>query len=479
MNQTFKKYFILLIFGAILFNSTFATKVKGKVLCNGKGIVSVQISDGKKMIETDKSGKFMFEVQPESDFVYYSLPTGYESPIENGIPIFFKRINHNINVQEMVFEIKKSTKSQEKHAFILWADPQIIEMSEFDQLQKVIDDVNSTIASFPKELPIHAISAGDNVFDRLNLFDKYKQMISQIKVPFYHVIGNHDMDYNRRSDELSAKSYSAAFGPTHFSYNVGKVHYVVLKDVFYYGFTYRYIGYVNENQLQWLEQDLKRVKPGSTVIVTLHIPTIYGESETAENYTTSLSNSVMNREALYKILSPYNTHILAGHSHTQWFTQAAPSITEHVHAAACGAWWQGEICTDGSPKAYTVYEINGDSLTWYFKGVKQDKNEQFKIYPIGADPKYPDFFIVNVFNYDPKWNVRWYEDNTLKGDLTQYWGKDPQASELYKPGKNKKYNWLSVSETHHLFRAKPENPNAKIKIEITDRFGNKFSKQLQ
>jgi len=53
-------------------------------------------------------------------------------PIENGIPVFFKRINHNIKVQEIFFKIQKSTKSQQKHAFILWADPQILDMEEFD-----------------------------------------------------------------------------------------------------------------------------------------------------------------------------------------------------------------------------------------------------------------------------------------------------------------------------------------------------------
>jgi hypothetical protein len=31
-----------------------------------------------------------------------------------------------------------------------------------------------------------------------------------------------------------AKSFTAAFGPTHFSYNIGEVHYVVLKNVFFY-----------------------------------------------------------------------------------------------------------------------------------------------------------------------------------------------------------------------------------------------------
>ena len=62
--------------------------------------------------------------------------------------------------------------------------------------------------------------------------------------------------------------------------------------------------------------------------------------------------------------------------------------------------------------------------------------------------------------------------------MQRYWGEDPYAAELYQPGKNKKHSWLSVSQTHHLFRAKPENPNAKIQIEVVDRFGNKYQKML-
>ncbi|HRZ98081.1 MAG TPA: calcineurin-like phosphoesterase family protein [Paludibacter sp.] len=456
-----------------------ATTLKGKVTSNGSTISSVQITDGKTIVLSDKNGKFTLEASPESEYIYYSLPSGYESPIVNGIPVFFEKINQSLKTQKINFEILKSEKSQSKHAFILWADPQVLDVEEFDQLEEVVADVNKTIASFPKELPVHAISAGDNVFDRLNFFDQYKQVISQIKVPFYHVIGNHDMDYNNRSNELSTKSFSAAFGPTHFSFNVGKIHYIVLKDVFYYGFSYRYIGYIDENQLQWLEQDLKSVQPGSTVIVTLHIPTIYGESQKPGSFATEMSNSVLNRQALYKILSPFNTHILAGHSHTQWLTQATPNITEHVHAAASGAWWQGEICTDGSPKAYTVYEVNGDSLSWFFKGVNQNKSEQFKLYKKGTDTAFPDYFTANVYNYDTLWKVRWYEDEVLKGEMQRYWGVDPAAAELYQPGKNKKHSWLSVSQTQHLFRAQPVNPNAKIRVEVLDRFGNIYHKMLE
>ncbi|MBP6610330.1 MAG: hypothetical protein KA206_04485, partial [Paludibacter sp.] len=151
-----------------------ATTLKGKVTSNGSTISSVQITDGKTIVLTDKNGKFALEAFPESEYVYYTLPSGYTSPIENGVPVFFQKINHDLKVQKINFEILKSEESQTKHAFILWADPQVLDMDEFDQLKVVVEDVNKTIASFPEELPVHAISAGDNVFDRLNFFDKYK-----------------------------------------------------------------------------------------------------------------------------------------------------------------------------------------------------------------------------------------------------------------------------------------------------------------
>ena len=296
---------LFVLFEINAFSSTII--VNGKVSCLGKAMQSIQITDGKTIVFSDRNGKFNIETSSDAVYIYYTLPAGYDSPIENGIPVFFKKINPELKNQRINFELIKAVKSQTNHAFILWADPQVLELEEFHQLEEVVKDVNKTIASFPDGIPIHTISAGDNVFDKLQFFDNYKKVISQIKVPFYQVIGNHDMDYNNRSNELSANSFSEAFGPTHFSYNVGNVHYVVLKNVFYYGFSYRYIGYIDENQLQWLEQDLQQVKHGSTVVVSLHIPTIYGEAEKPGNFASEMSNSVLNRQVLYKILSPFTS----------------------------------------------------------------------------------------------------------------------------------------------------------------------------
>ncbi len=482
MKTTHKLKFILSVFTFLFSLSIVLAQsftVKGKITSGGKGVPAVNVTDGTSFVQTDKKGNFSISVSPGSKLVYYTLPSGYESPTENGIPVFYAPLRHDVKVQIVNFELNKSSKSQQRHAFVFFGDPQVSDEHELALLKDVVADANKTIQSIPGDVPVHGISAGDNVFDKLNLFPLYKEVLKVLNIPFYHSAGNHDMDYNGRSNELSDVSYSVAFGPSHYSFNKGNVHYVVLKDVFYYSNSYRYIGYIDERQLAWLEKDLRSVSAGSTVILSMHIPTTYGESEKPLDYTYLISNEVMNRKALYEILKPYNTHILTGHSHTQWNNVYNPSLYEHVHAAACAAWWQGETGTDGTPKGYTVYTIDGNELTWYFKGVNQDKTEQFRLYPTGTDLKIADYFVANVYNYDPSWKVSWYEDGVYKGEMQRYWGKDPLAVKTYDNSTSKKYSWISASETHHLFKARPEKAESKIQVIVTDRFGNRYEKSFE
>lgn len=54
---------------------------------------------------------------------------------------------------------------------------------------------------------------------------------------------------------------------------------MVLDDNFFIGRDYFYIGYLEERQMRWLEKDLARVQPGSTVVVCLHIPSTCEEQD--------------------------------------------------------------------------------------------------------------------------------------------------------------------------------------------------------
>ena len=75
-------------------------------------------------------------------------------------------------------------------------------------------ETKKVIATFGNQ-PVHGIALGDLVFDKFDLYPDYKAAVAKIGVPFFQVIGNHDMDLGARSDEQSDKTYREHFGPTY------------------------------------------------------------------------------------------------------------------------------------------------------------------------------------------------------------------------------------------------------------------------
>lgn len=445
--------------------------IRGRVAdADGRPLAGVPVTDGRVIVKTDGRGRYELPGTSSSGCVYYTLPSGYApAEYDRGIPQFYAPVDPTKSEQRIDFTLVRDTRDQTRHVLMVWADPQVFRREEFRELDAVVADMKSTAAGY--DVPVVAMSAGDNLFEKPGLIGDYKACIAPLGIPFYHVIGNHDMDYNGRGDRGSDSTYVRHFGPSHYAFNVGKVHYVALKDVFYYGDSYQYIGYLTDEQLSWLEQDLADVEKGSTVFVAMHIPSAYGDTEHPDELSL-MRNSLRNNQALYRLLEDYNVHILSGHSHVQWNTILSDRMIEHTHGAASGAWWQGEVGLDGNPRGYTVYEIDGSDVRWYFKGAGHDRMDQFKVYTEGKN------VVVNVYNYDPAWKVELFENGRPLGEMERFWGKDPYAEGLYAPGCSALHPWLSCGETSHLFRGRISDPGAEIRVVVTDRFGTVYEKRI-
>jgi len=329
------------------------------------------------------------------------------------------------------------------------------------------------------QTPVHGIVCGDIVGDAPELYDTIKGVIASSTVPFFYLPGNHDMNLDARSDDWSKERYKQNFGPEFYSFNRGKVHYVVLNDVFFTAKSYLYIGYLSERQLNWLAQDLTLTPAGSTVVVSLHIPTYSIEAKKKEYNKESVLNTMQNRSRLYDLLKPYNAHIFSGHMHGNDNFVLSDSLYEHNHAAICGIFWQGPDCADGTPPGYGVYEIDGNNIRWKYKSVGHPIDYQFRAYPAGSNPEKPDAVTALVWNYDPAWKVYWYENGVKKGEMTQYTGNDPATAAYIKENKAKfAYDWIGTQATDHLFMATPSSSDSKIKIEVIDRFGNIYTQEM-
>ncbi|WP_430973612.1 calcineurin-like phosphoesterase C-terminal domain-containing protein [Sunxiuqinia rutila] len=471
---------ILLVWGWSVPLSSMAQKqviYKGRVSCEGKGIEGVAVTDGFSVVKTGKNGKYKLPADLESSFVYISSPSGYTVPVVNSVPHFFQPVSSGEKIKAIDFQLQRMDVDDSQHGFVVWADPQLKTSEEALLAREVASDLKKLVDDYAPR-PFHGLGAGDIVGDVPALYDSIKSLLSLSGIPFYQSMGNHDMYFTKRSNKKAEQTFEKYFGPAYYSFNRGEIHYVVLNNVFYLGRDYFYIGYLTEEQLAWLEQDLAHVDAGSTVVVNLHIPTTLNEQDLKQFSYSTISQSVANKHALYELLKPYQGHIISGHIHQNSNTIISPRLIEHNVSAVCGAWWQGPYAEDGTPKGYAVFEANGSELTWYFKSSGYDKDYQFRAYAVGANPEQPDFVTANVWNYDPEWKVYWYEDGQRMGEMELYSGKDPETTKAYSDKEKLAYKWVDARKNNHMFRAKPQVPSAKITVEVVDRFGNSYKQDL-
>lgn len=453
--------------------------IKGRVRAAGKGIAGVVVTDGLNLVQTDSAGKYTLESNATAEFVYITVPRGYAVPHDKGVARFYQPIPTWKSTFTADFDLQKLAQDDTRHNFVVWADPQMINKKDAAELVNVsAPDLKKLVDSYGPSALFHGIGCGDLVWDKFELFQDYQKAIEVAGIPFFQVIGNHDMDLTARTDEGSGQTFKQLFGPTYYSFNRGEVHYVVLDDVFFIGAAKKYIGYLTEKQLQWLEQDLAFVKPGSTVVVSVHIPVNTGHQRRSKLPEEPMGGVVANRKELYRLLEPFKAHIMSGHTHNNEKVQEG-NVLEHVHGTVCGAWWTGPVCTDGTPSGYGVYEVNGSELKWYYKSVNHPKEHQMRLYPKGTVKDRPQEVAVNVWNWDPSWKVEWLEDGVRKGAMQQEIGLDPLAVQLQEgPALPAKHKWVEPVLTEHLFWATPSVGAKQITVEVTDRFGQVYREEL-
>lgn len=428
------------------------------IVTDGKNpIPNVVLSDGFAVVKTDANGKYSILLTDRSEFLFLSTPSGYDFKTDMGS---INRQYEDLGARnEINFTLKKLKQNDSKHHFLIWADPQVKNKKDVAEMMATsVPDVKQLVRGLGANALVHGIGVGDLVWDTLPLFEDYSKAVELMGIPFFQCLGNHDMDYRQGGDETSDRTFKKFFGPTYYSFNRGKAHYIVLDDVRYLGEDRKYDGYITEEQLAWMEKDLQHVPKDNLVIINVHIP---------------IHNSVKNRSEFYEKFKGFtNVHVMSGHTH---YTRnvITDNVFEHNHGAVCGAWWTGPICSDGSPRGYGVYTVEGTDLKWYYKGTGLERTHQISIdvEPMTGNNR----ILANVWNYDPEWKVECFLDGKSIGLMEPTKGYDPEAVRLYK-GDNMPAtrSFAEPSRTDHLFMTHCSSSVKMVKIVATDRFGEKF-----
>ena len=171
--------------------------------------------------------------------------------------------------------------------------------------------------------PDFVIMTGDLVFGQLYPFEysfEYEtlyEILQQFDVPTFLCPGNHDGYIQCGQDGL--KFWQKYFGPLHYSFDYGNAHFIMANSYDWpkknrIGFSYvvfQWGGYIQEEQLEWMENDLKESNAKLKVIALHHNPLW----DTAND---SLIRKIgyVGRKELLSFIEEYGVNaVLAGHVH--------------------------------------------------------------------------------------------------------------------------------------------------------------------
>ena len=448
--------------------------IKGTVECNGKGVAKVVVTDGESFTLTDDKGRYELESSVDNGLVYITIPAGYSVESKSSVPQFWLTKEEGRKTYD--FELIQKAQDDTHHGFVVVADPQIWHKKEFPALGEGMADIRQTVEGY--DIPFHGSCCGDVISYDHTFYPKYNEVAATAGVDFFSTPGNHDMTLYSRSHETSTRLWEQTFGPVCYSFNVGKAHYVVLNDNFYIGRDYFYIGYLDERQFAWLEQDLKYMDKDAVLFIILHIPTTCEESDRKQFSYNNIANVMTNAPQLHRMLEPYNAHILSGHTHTTYNQIITDKLYEHVIPALSGAWWQGTLCTDGTPRGYGVFEVDGTAVKWYYKSTGEDADHQMVVYE-GADyTQFAGSVVANVWASDDNWTIEAQFDDGKWQTMERFTAYDPAAQAMYADREKLDHPYVYPTPADHFFRIATPEGASKCVVRAVDSFGREYTKTI-
>lgn len=509
------------------------TTVYGIVSSAGVGVENVVVSDGAEVTVTNEKGIYQLKSAKKWGYVFISVPSGYEVPSVGVLPQFHRALKNSADVVERAdFKLEK-VDGQDSYKIFMLGDMHLANRTgDLGQFAQFTSDLTDYMTRHKGE-KMYALTLGDMTWDlywysNSYYFPQYLNTVnSQIKnLQIFHTMGNHDNDFQTRSDYDAAVKYVDQICPTYYSFNIGKVHYVVMDDIdcsSYDGSTSRnYVKSLSAEQLDWLAKDLSHVAKTTPVVVAMHAQVFYP--------TTSgfkIDHDQVNTLRLFDILDGYTVRFVTGHTHELFnVTPDAPIVDghnfrEYNSGSVCASWWWSgnltpgiHIGTDGTPGGYGIWDVTGTDFQCLYKSTGWPEEYQFRSYDlnnvhfsmadvplmpsdISASVKnaymqyvnaYPqnndNEVLINIWNWNSDWTLSVVDENRKTLPYTEVWAYDPlhiaalSVKRFNNAGLKSTPSFITDKFTH-FFKVKADDADTDLVITVKDEFGNEWTENMQ
>ena len=346
-----------------------------------RGLAGIKVSDGEQIVLTDRDGRYSLPLV-EGRTVFVIKPAGYRVPLRaDGTPDFWRHVRTQVGpslryggipVQDVGCRdfalLPQRSRTTGNLDVLVFADPQTKSLVDVGYYQR---DVIASVQAMQAPAAL-GISLGDIVHDDLSLYPALNRATATLDVPWLHVAGNHDLDFDAPRDEDSLLTFRNTYGPDTFAWEEAQAVFIGLDDVIYRprpdgG----YIGGLREDQFAFLASYLATVPKHRRVVIGVHIP-LFDAAPGKETFRHA------DRDRLFAMIEDFpDVLLLSGHSHAQRhvFHDAASGwhgarpLHEYNVGAACGSFWSGvkdaqgipdATMADGTPNGFATLRIAPD-----------------------------------------------------------------------------------------------------------------------
>ena len=486
------------------------------------GLPGVAVSNGRDVVRTDAAGRYSLAAS-DGDAVFVVKPSGYQVALDaNNLPrgSYIYRPSgtpadlgmHYPGLEpsgplpaSLDFPLRRV---DEPMAFdvLLFTDPQPASEVELSFVRDTaLTSVLGTSAAF-------GMTMGDIVSDDLDLYPRYNRMISRTGIPWWHIGGNHDLNFEAPDAALSRETFKRVYGAPYYAFEHGQALFLMLDNVRYLGVgtappgskSGRYEGRFGERQLAFVENVLRDWPRDRLVVVGMHIPLITdtGPEDWARN--------TIDRDAMLALLAGRPSLSVAGHTHTTEHHYLGRDGAHHHHVltAVSGSWWSGPYdrrgiaCADsrdGTPNGYHVLSIDGARYTTRFVAASEPDRtmritldnqlhvrdpEVARAYtverllgsPISVEAVGATDLVVNVFDGGPRTRVSLRFGGEVKAiQMERVRRPDPFVAQIYARNADTKKPWVSAIPSSHVWVARLPaelGPGThRADVEVVDEYG--------
>lgn len=258
-------------------------------------------------------------------------------------------------------------------SFVFFTDPHVQpERGAVEGVKKAFAKVNTL-----EQKPAFVITGGDLIMDALEVtadrvetqWKLWDECLKTLEPPAYHTIGNHDV--TGWSPKALVKQGEIGYGKaifaerfgqghTYRSFDHGGWHFIILDSIGLDKTTNDYMGWIDDEQLAWLQADLEKTGRQTPVIVVTHIPfySVWHQVILGPKGNVGGKALVNNVPDFRKMLTGYNIRlVLSGHGHISERIQF-DQVIYLQGGAVSGLWWKGPV--HGNPEGFVEIECRPD-----------------------------------------------------------------------------------------------------------------------